>query len=350
MSKSREIHFDVIKGLAIVFVVMGHILTMCIRDIDRMFLFKVIGEIHMPLFFFISGYFTFKMSVSDGKLVKPNVLVRFKQLMVPFFIVSTLWIYYFPYSQLQSPLDSTWHGLYFNIWKNGYWFTLCLFELILIYSFILPILNRCKLWSGIVVNLLIWLLLGALTLFIRPDFMSQLLGIELIFQFYPIFLVGIYAHKYKRQYYQFISKNIVITVSIISFALLLYYVCYFWEFQSVPSDVTYFARVLIHLTLAIIAIDVVKHWCENQGHSRCVKLLSFLGQESLAIYLLHYFFLFPMGWMRQPLIDMGLGFTPAILVALIAALAVIAMALGVTYVIKRSDLLAWLLIGKIKKS
>ena len=42
---------DLLKGIAIFMVVMGHVLTMCIRGIDSAALFKIIGEVHMPLFF-----------------------------------------------------------------------------------------------------------------------------------------------------------------------------------------------------------------------------------------------------------------------------------------------------------
>ena len=48
-------YFDIIKGVAIFFVVMGHVITMCIRDIDNAFIFKLIAQTHMPLFFFVSG-------------------------------------------------------------------------------------------------------------------------------------------------------------------------------------------------------------------------------------------------------------------------------------------------------
>ena len=62
MAKTRLHYFDVLKGLAIFMVVIGHVLTMCIRDIDSAVLFKLVEKIHMPLFFFISGYFTYKVT------------------------------------------------------------------------------------------------------------------------------------------------------------------------------------------------------------------------------------------------------------------------------------------------
>lgn len=41
--KQRYAVLDVMKGVAIFLVVMGHVLTMCIREIDRASLFKFIG-------------------------------------------------------------------------------------------------------------------------------------------------------------------------------------------------------------------------------------------------------------------------------------------------------------------
>ncbi|MGM9851956.1 MAG: acyltransferase family protein [Muribaculaceae bacterium] len=58
-------HFDMLKGIAIAMVVMGHVLTMCIRDIDSAVAFKIISKTHMPVFFFISGYMS-------GRRMRPS--------------------------------------------------------------------------------------------------------------------------------------------------------------------------------------------------------------------------------------------------------------------------------------
>lgn len=72
---------DLLKGIAIFMVVMGHVLTMCIRDIDAATLFKIIGEVHMPIFFFISGWFTYK-ATADGRIRRPDLRRRAMQLLV----------------------------------------------------------------------------------------------------------------------------------------------------------------------------------------------------------------------------------------------------------------------------
>ena len=41
--KQRLVYFDILKGMAIFMVVMGHVLTMCVREIDRAALFKFLG-------------------------------------------------------------------------------------------------------------------------------------------------------------------------------------------------------------------------------------------------------------------------------------------------------------------
>ena len=143
MTQNRLRYFDTIKGVAIFLVVMGHVLTMCIRDIDQAFSFKMIGHIHMPLFFFISGYFTYKEK-NGHQYILPNLKQRFLQLIVPVLVTGSLWVIYFPHSGLSSPFLHGFTGFWTDLWKNGYWFTLALFQILLIYSFLTIILKRQK--------------------------------------------------------------------------------------------------------------------------------------------------------------------------------------------------------------
>ena len=139
--KPRLHYFDMLKGIAIFMVVMGHVLTMCVREIDRAAIFKFIGEVHMPLFFFISGWMAMRLG-EGGNVATPSLLPRAKRLLLPMLGASTLWLYYFPLSGLESPLVSTWEGLWSNEWKNGYWFTLVLFEIFAVYAAITPLPQR----------------------------------------------------------------------------------------------------------------------------------------------------------------------------------------------------------------
>ena len=348
MAKHRFPHFDVIKGIAILIVVMGHVMIFGIHKIDSAFIFKITEKLHMPLFFFISGYFTYKLI--DGKIGLPNIISRFKQLIIPFFCVSTLWIYYFPHSGIESPLNSTWEGLYSDGWKNGYWFTLSLFELILIYCAIVPLFNRIRnVAFQIAIVTVLYAIIGVFTM-LGDASINAYIGLPLIYQFLPIFFAGIFARKYADKFNAILTNNIAITTSILLGGFFLYYTCYFWEFHQITYSAIEIATSLVHFAVVILVFTVIKPWsdCEfsKESPSKIIKVLQYLGKESLAIYLLHYFFLFPMTSLRQPMIDMAFGFVPMFVVSFIVSCAIIAIVLGIKSIISKSKLLSMLILGK----
>lgn len=351
MAKVRLHHFDMLKGIAIFLVVMGHVLTMCIRDIDSAVLFKFVEKIHMPIFFFISGYFTFKLC--DGNRVnKPDLLSRAKQLLVPFFIVSALWIYYFPNSGLQSPFISTWEGLFFSVGKNGYWFTLCLFEIIAIYWIVASILSFCKkIISRIGVIIVVWLALNALTKYVIPEQVNVLLGTSLLCEFFPIFMLGALARAERDSFDKITASNIWVTVAMLLGSVLMYLACWPWEI-NLSNDMVVIVKQLLYMCVIVVAISVVKPWGENAfceyrpNGTFMARLWEYLGTQSLAIYLLHYFFLFPMAVLREPLIGMNLNLVPTLIVAAFFASIIISVTLCVNHIISKSKLLALILTGK----
>lgn len=355
ITKPRLHYFDMLKGIAIFMVVMGHVLTMCIRDIDRAVVFKFIGEVHMPLFFFISGWFSYRVN-GTGVLHKPKILRRAIQLLVPMVVVSTLWIYYFPHSGLQSPLESTWSGLWFNEWKNGYWFTLCLFEIMLLHTAIIPVLTKCRtLTSEICCIIATWITLGILSIHVIPDQINALTGMNLIFQFFPIFMAGFLAHRHRDGFIRITSGRIWFSISIITGAVMLYYVCWPWEFPQLPEETVFIARSILHVSVVIIAITVVEPWSHKafapgtpEASHKWAGMWRYIGTKSLAIYLLHYFFLFPIPALRQPLIDTGLGFTPTLVVAAAIATMITAITLAANHIISYSNTLSLFLTGKVK--
>ena len=195
-TKKRVAAFDVLKGIAIYLVVMGHVLTMCIRDIDSAVLFKLVGEIHMPIFFFISGYFTYKLT-GDGDFAMPNLRKRFWQLIIPFLAVSALWMWYFPHSRLQSPLSQSWPQLLTTYWKDGYWFTLTLFEVVLVYAGISRLMAAARrLWMQVAIPAAAYLALILVSPLISdPAANFDPVGIGLLTQFFPVFMMGVFARK-----------------------------------------------------------------------------------------------------------------------------------------------------------
>ena len=348
-NKPRLEYFDVLKGLAIFLVVMGHVLTISIRGIDSAFSFKLIGEIHMPVFFFISGFFTYKI-IDTKDFATPNLKQRFLQLIVPFVVVSALWVWFYTHSRLESPFDAHISSLYADTSKHGYWFTLCLFEIILIYaglSYIFRLITNQII--QILITISIWILLGALALYILPERIGNILSLINVCQFFPIFMVGVFAKKNQNCYNRAIGNSWIYTASLIVFCPVLYYTCYYWEFPSIPAGFVYITRCILHITFVCVAITAVKAWLDKTTpQNKAVRIFSYLGKESLAIYLLHYFLLFPMSFMQEPLREMGLGLVPTFVVAAAVASIIIALVLIINHIIGRSKLLSLLLTGKVK--
>lgn len=353
IKQPRLQYFDLLKGIAIFLVVMGHVITMCIRDIDSAFIFKIVSEVHMPLFFFISGYLSYK-AIGNKNFVQPNLWKRFKQLIIPFVVVSSLWIWYFPHSHLQSPISANIINMYQSYWKDGYWFTLCLFEIFLIYYPLSYLLNKMKHpATQIAISLLVYVALIALSSWTSfPLENKDIAGVGLLTSFFPVFMMGIFAHHYSETFKVIVNSNIWFIVALVCFISSWYYLVYFWEFPMLPNWTSAIARPFEHFGLIIVAIAIITPWSakeysnDTRQPSQVARYFSFLGKESLSIYLLHYFFLFPLTPLQQPLREMGLAFIPLSVIALIVVFVVIAMTLFVNYIIQRNNILSFLLIGK----
>ncbi|MDD2961600.1 MAG: acyltransferase family protein [Muribaculaceae bacterium] len=348
IKQQRIKYFDLLKGIAIFMVVMGHVLTMCIRGIDSAFLFKLISEIHMPIFFFISGYLTYKIGYQ-----RPNITKRFKQLIIPFFVVSALWIWYFPYSHLESPISSNLIDMYFSYWKDGYWFTLCLFEMFLIYYPLSIILSKTKrLITHIVIVVLTYLALIVIANYTSfPEINKDIAGMGLLTSFFPVFMFGVLANCHKEKFATFTNSNKGFIIATALFIISWYYTVYFWEFPNIPLWGHFISQPLEHLGLIIIAIALITPWSEkeyseNKRPSVAARYFNYLGQESLSIYLLHYFFLFPLTMLQTPLIELGLPFVPLFTIASIVAFVIIGITLFASYTISRNSILSKLMIGK----
>lgn len=85
MEKTRDIAFDIAKGIGIILVVVGHYIPAgapkwYVDFIDFIYYF------HMPLFFIIAGYFYDRSTRRTDYL--PFVWSKFQRLMIPYFILS----------------------------------------------------------------------------------------------------------------------------------------------------------------------------------------------------------------------------------------------------------------------
>lgn len=348
--KARLKYFDMMKGLAIFLVVMGHILTMCVREIDRAPVFKFIAQIHMPLFFFISGWFAVKTD-ENGILKTPGLVSRAVRLLLPMLGASTLFIYYYPHSGLQSPFDSSWSGLWLNVWKNGYWFTFVLFEIFAVYAALTFVLKRTASFvSDLLVCVCAWGLLRIVCLCL-PPLADAALSFGLLFSFFPIFMAGVIARRHSAAFMRLCTSSTAVTVSLFVIVACMAYVCWPWRYSINGEFYVILAQIPMQIALAVVAVAVIRPWSERafdparEKPARFAAMWAFLGDRSLAIYLLHYFFLYPMPFMKPLLEAFDLAVVPLLVFAAIGAVPVVALSLCADYIFSFSRLLCTFITG-----
>ncbi|MDE6301237.1 MAG: acyltransferase family protein [Muribaculaceae bacterium] len=354
--KVRLYEFDMLKGVAIFMVVMGHVLTMCVREIDHAPLFKLIEKIHMPLFFFISGWFTFKLT-ADGAVKCPDMLSRARQLLLPMVVVSSIWVWYFPHTGIESPLDSTFAGLWSDTWKNGYWFTLSLFLLIALYALLTPLLSRMRsASSGAALTVAVWAVLILIN-FTAPAKWLAYASFPQAATYFPAFMLGVLGRRHREGFMKIVNSSVAQTVLLLAGGICVFLL--YWRWKYGVSDLgDMLLRGVFHVCLAPVAMAVFGPWARKAysadapaSATLMPRIWTLLGKESLGIYLLHYFFLFPLGAVaREWLKSMAVGFVPTLVFSATVSAVVIACVLGLIKLIEPSRLITLLLTGKYEKS
>lgn len=344
--KQRIEYFDVLKGIAIFLVVMGHVITYGVYRIDGSVAFRIIGSVHMPLFFFISGYFTVRRK--EGRFVSPSLWKRFLQLMLPMLVFTTLWIFYYPHSGLQKHLTCTFVGLWTNLHKNGYWFLWVLFAIIALYGLAAEIADRLRKYGRVWVYMpfvAVLVLLGIAD-WLLPRFVNDALSLMFVFKYMFVFLFGGVARGLGDRFTRFAESDRGYTVSTVATVSLLLFVMYpEWLPFRRTALMLNTAQVVLHCSLATFAVGLCKPMMDrNQAgvRSRGVRMWSLLGRRSLQIYLFHYFFLFPLGWIRPAMLSMGLDLVPVAVASALCAVLITACCLGVDAVVGRSRFLSLL--------
>lgn len=97
MNIKRDKGIDFIKGIAIILVVLGHVITNGVSSqvIINGYIIKLCNIIyffHMPLFFFISGYLTKKYINENNNIDKEKVHKKILALIIPYISFSTIYL------------------------------------------------------------------------------------------------------------------------------------------------------------------------------------------------------------------------------------------------------------------
>lgn len=316
--KTRIEYIDLVKGIAIILVVIGHVLWFDLYPggaADESKLYRFIYSFHMPLFFFLSGLVS-KTDLKWNEMPK-DLWKRFRTLLVPFFVFSTVFSFWY---------GGTDFGFLTNEVKSGYWYLWVLFVLYVI-SYPIGKIGKGKVGfvCQTIVAVLIWYSLLKITENISP-IVRGTLSLSLIYKNFPYFIAARLIKQ--NELHKYVLENVY--SFIIALAI--------WMCSGCLTRIPF-----AEYAVAMSAIVVVMNVCikmEKILTSKVKETFIYLGKSSLYIYIFHYFFvvLFATTFFRDVLLqysNIGIDF---ILVALPATLSIIG-ALVVRYIVEREPLI-----------
>lgn len=282
--KKRSTYIDCVKGILILLVVIGHILSGGVRENIFRYL---IYSIHMPLFFGISGFMVnrSKMIASDAKTY---ITYCFKRFMFPWMIVVFIGFIYNYYSIIG-------HESFFTVFKyliKDYvfpryylWFILAYFVYLWISRVILKYCGKKK-W---VVLFAVAAISFALVSYWRITkvnytvyFVQKIRDFIYVCQMddFIYFCFGMFMRYFFEKYDK--KKDFPITCFIVisGFMFLLRLLMFYTEYP-VAEEHSYF---YLFLNLPLIVCLAYFYYCEIDVSNR---LFQFMGENSLFIYLYH---------------------------------------------------------------
>lgn len=274
ISKEREYVFDNLKALLIILVVFGHVIELF--ELEGVFL-KIKGIIyvfHMPLFVFISGYFSKRTNNIENKTIK-NILI-------PFFIFNTLYMLTIEDGQYINIFDKLKN---INIFRASYlyWYLLSLF----FWKTFSKYIEKFKLS-------MILLFLLSLYIGIIKD-ANRFLAIGRTIAFFPFFMLGYYTKKDDIKKIRSLNKLTMVSLFIILIAITyvlsdnIIYVELFKNAQKYNTyvGVTNIKGIIIRVYQFIVSIAI--SICLINLISDKNNFIARLGQKTISVYILSPF-------------------------------------------------------------
>lgn len=272
----RLVYVDLLKGIAIILVVMGHMFEPY-TDWLHSPINQMIYSVHMPLFIFLSGFVFYVYNGKHGWL--RTIAKRAFALLLPFFTFSAIYCYSKGLSYTDMLLMDEMH--------KGYWFTLVLFEIIVISTIVEMLVKRIRggqkrtLFIDIFVNaflILFLMVIGKMELIPTPY--ETLFSTDKVCRYYMFFQMGRIVHTY--QCFTCLFKKQWLYV----FCLFVYYVLFVHEGYNLQS--TNIVSFILPVCGIVILTNIVE---ENQKYLNSHGLLASLGKNSLEVYFIHFFLL-----------------------------------------------------------
>jgi len=265
--KKRDAYFDNLKFLLIALVVIGHTIEPMISSGNTKFLYLLIYLFHMPLFSFVTGYFSKKYA--------PTKLLT--TIVIPYMVFQVFYFFFTRY--VLGDIDVT-----FSFF-TPYWIMWYLLSL-LIWQLVVPMF---RFRYSIIVTLLMGILAG------YDNNVSYFLSLSRTIYFFPFFLMG---YKFNKDWFFNLmpikTSRIISIFGLIGISIWVYCLrdnldlrLLYGSYSYATMNLTiWYAGVYRLLLYAItITISIFLLYIVPSGRT----LFTIFGSRTLSVYLLHGF-------------------------------------------------------------
>lgn len=291
MAEQRAIQFDVLKGIAILLVVLGHIYRTSLHC-RYSAVEDIIYIVHMPLFVLVSGYFTQRMpswtkhgiySYWKGKILRLLLLLLF-------------------IAELHSIISSGEVGLPLQSMVGAYWFTYALFLIFGVFYFVqaglsllfIPLkkkqYNQCIYDRLYTIGLLLSIIIIEALITYLYTLNSRLCNGLVLYKVAHLYKYLILGHLIGRYpaFNKMLQSEGAGAIGFMGFSVLYTVKSFGYTF---PQQETLLALLGLTFIYSAVQQSTAATHIELKRKKKITPVLSYLGQVSLPIYFIHYFFL-----------------------------------------------------------
>ena len=344
LSNQRYDYFDALRAVSMVLVVWCHVMGISFglgsyQGFNSPWE-QVITTFRMPLFFFVSAFFAFRVLERwTGEFAKYIIIRKFKVQIVGACFFLTLF-YIFSERALPQP------DIYWSQMMYGYWFTIALLKIYLGYmviSFLSKKFGEYMFWTLMSVTAVICMII---TMWYRCDYDSMpQLFISIAYylhpqpiEYLPYFVLGLATRRFLPLYEKIFGNPKTMTVSVLIMVAIWSYII-IMDVNTLPFKYP-LGIIGIVVMLSIFYVN------RNFFSTECIsaRTLTFIDRRTLDIYFLHYFFIPNMMYLQPYLIGPERCYLQALAGLAVTAL-IIPLCLGIGSVLRKDPRLGEWLFG-----
>lgn len=275
-NKTRNAYMDFLKGIAILAMVIGHLVS----DVPQGdVLFNIIYSFHMPLLFFISAYIEEDNRRNYVGRERSMLLKRAIGLLLPYFSWSILYAFFQGGISFSMSMNiESWGAILWGYEGNGLWFLLVLFGLKVMHFFywkICRVISKSALLKSILIICLLECIVVFLALVLRQSFIVNMLSYAIPYFFAVLIVDFEWVRKIVES--EWMAAG-VIPIYVAVFPFFSFYNAH-WTTQVI--------RIGLSLCVIVICCKLREIWSLSGWN----KAICYYGKYSLPIYLLHGFFM-----------------------------------------------------------